>query len=708
MKSSLLTVVFHDIGKMCCPFQEMMREINRGSRPDYRKNYRHEVASFPYVLLAAQELAKKEGGWPGSFAGLEALAVLGHHKLITANLDYFDREKQVSSPVSWVPKGIEHAFSVANSIFAEEGFAMVFSPAKEFYKPFLEAAKFVQILPKLYERVLNERAGDSEIYRDVFLLLKAVLQYSDWYGSAKERIVFSPKLTVEGLEHFVRERCALSGRDFSGFTAFQKKCGSCTSNVIATAPTGSGKTEASLLWALNGFSQGRKLIYLLPTMVTSNSLFLRMADYFSAENVGLVHSTASLFKESELEGSVDRYSDVIREKAFMRPVTVSTVDQLLFSGFNKGFWSLIEANAAGSMIVIDEIHAYDAWTLGLICSAIAHFHRLGAKFFIMSATMPVYLKNLLCRCLPDAEPVEDSALLALSRSRYSVSDALIEESLDEISNEIRQGKKVLVVVNTVALCQSLAQSLSSCNPVCYHSRFIFRDRTAKEKEINQLSRKSGGCLVIATQVVEVSLDIDFDILFTECAPPDALVQRGGRVNRARKKSGTEVRVFRASEIAHKVYDLDNSGILEKTLEVLSGMHPDMSEQDLISLVDCVYEGVDIAQKPDFAQAFGQYASTQERLFGVLDNQYLEEETANECTRKSERQDEVVIPLCFKDEVLALDFRRRKEFELKIPLWYVRKHKVLADGILFCDLQYDSASGARYVPCENSNEFQVMV
>ena len=90
--------------------------------------------------------------------------------------------------------------------------------------------------------------------------------------------------------------------------------------------------------------------------------------------------------------------------------------------------------------------------------------------------------------------------------------------------------KILIVVNTVKRCQDLAKALRMFDPVCYHSKFVFLDRYKKEKHIlNDKPR-----LLIATQVVEVSLELDYDVMHAECATFDALVQRAGRVNRFRR------------------------------------------------------------------------------------------------------------------------------------------------------------------------------
>ncbi|MCK9314405.1 MAG: CRISPR-associated helicase Cas3', partial [Methanocorpusculum sp.] len=410
-----------------------------------------------------------------------------------------------------------------------------------------------------------------------------------------------------------------------------------------------------------------------------------------------------LFKESELDNYSMDFADVLREKTFMYPVTVSTVDQLLFSGYNKGHWTLTEANAANSMIVIDEIHAYDPWTLGLICSSISHFSKFGAKFMIMSATMPGYLKNLLAEYLPDAEIIEDTELLAKSRNRFSIHSGLIESALPDIREAVASGKKVLVVVNSVFACQELARLLEDLSPICYHSKFIFDDRNKKETFILEQGKSEAPCLVVATQVVEVSLDIDFDILFTECAPPDALVQRAGRVNRARRKSATEVRIYQPSDTSKKIYESLDAGLLERTMSVVSGEKADLTEADLISIVERVYEGCSVSDNQDFRQASDLYRKTQEKLMDVLDNPYSEEE--EEVTRKVTYLQVPVIPLCFKERVLALAPRERRRFEVKMPQWYVRKHKSEVDGILFCDMEYDEMYGAGYL---DESDIQLIV
>ena len=301
---------------------------------------------------------------------------------------------------------------------------------------------------------------------------------------------------------------------------------------------------------------GAKIIYLLPTMVTANNIWDRLVDFFGQANVGLSHSSANLLLRADEspedeETKWENRRNILFSRSFIKPVTVATVDQLLTTGFNAGRWALKEINAANAVIIIDEVHAYDGWTLGLLVSTINHFSKLGARFMVMSATLPSMLRNLLSSQLTGAGFIKDDTLANSVRSRYFVVNDFIESAISDIRQAVFDGIRVLVVVNTVKSCQDLALQMADLGPLCYHSQFILRDRKSIEEQMQDAR------LVVATQVVEVSLDIDYDWLFTECAPPDAIVQRAGRVNRYRSLDrDSRVFIFRASAKAEKIYNPD--------------------------------------------------------------------------------------------------------------------------------------------------------
>jgi CRISPR-associated endonuclease/helicase Cas3 len=685
LKSSLLTVVLHDIGKNIKPFQQMMLAKREGRNFDFRENYRHELESYCFVFRGTMALATQEGGPLFGKLPLEALAVLGHHKNIDPSLDSFHRES-VSVKPQICDEGMKLALTLAGQIFQKESFQFPEIPVHE-YDPYKEVSRLIGY-EGIFTRIF-EREPDHEAIRATYSLLKAILHYSDWLGSSGKELSYSIKLDADQLFREIEQRCVAKQIAFEHLRPFQQQCADTKGNVIAVAPTGSGKTEAALFWALNNIHemQDAKLIYLLPTMVTANSIFLRLEDYFGKGNVGLSHSTATFLRENEEEDPSER--TVLFDKSFIKPATVATVDQLLTAGFNTGKWTLIEANAANSVVIIDEIHSYDPWTLGLIIDTLKHFSKLGTRFMLMSATLPHYLIELFKRSLPEVTIIRDETLLASCRNRYQTFEKPIEEAIPEIEAEVVRGKKILVVVNNVSKCQELYRKLGHLNPLCYHSKFTFEDRRAKEERIDNAK------LLIATQVVEVSLDIDYDIMFTECAPPDALIQRAGRVNRRRVKTDSRIQIFMPSKASEKIYDPDSTGLLLKSFEKFKNSRPDLTESDLISIVETVYSGINIEQSENFIDASKQYQEIQDTLMEIFDNPNKFEDKIK--TRKEEYLQVPVIPLQFRNLISSLDISpsKRRLYEVKMPYWYVRKHKELHDEIMFCEMNYDSDIGASF-------------
>ncbi len=158
-----------------------------------------------------------------------------------------------------------------------------------------------------------------------------------------------------------------------------------------------------------------------------------------------------------------------------------------------------------------------------------------------------------------------------------------------MEEEVRSGRKALIVCNHVRSAQTLAKALraslsGSGKEVClFHGRFNMRDRKAKETALSSAALPD---VLVATQVVEVSLDISFDVGFLEPAPIDALAQRMGRVNR--KGSVPPAPIFIAGKpiSGHPLYDTDRT---QRTVELLAGITEPISEQDLTAICDNVYQ-----------------------------------------------------------------------------------------------------------------------
>jgi CRISPR-associated endonuclease/helicase Cas3 len=687
LQGSLLTVLLHDVGKNIEPFQRMMDVIRNGGKFDVKQNYRHELMSIPFILVGWSALQKSS---QYSLCPLEVFAVAGHHRQLNTDFTSFEREKRAKIPSAYID-GIQYALEYAKNYYKQKNWEFPVTFTENLIKQ-----DNITLLQKLSEALpIILKKEPMERVRTLYCLLKGVLHHADWYGSAGVPVNYHIHTQSSYIIRILKERCRSKNLIFKGLTRFQEQVASQSGHVMAVAPTGSGKTEASLLWAIKNSSEmgGGKVIYLLPTMATANSIWLRLKDFFGEKNVGLTHSSADLMFGAEKENDTETTEscrNLLFDQSFIRPVTVGTVDQLLTSGFNSGKWALKEINTANAVVILDEIHSYEGWTLGLIISMIRHFKSLGTRFLLLSATMPENLIELFERELEDVAIIKDTVLLNSKRSNYFIRDKFIEEDQAEIRQAVKNGYKVLIVVNTVEKCQRLARDLADVKSLCYHSRFILKDRQMIEAKIENAN------IIIATQIVEVALDIDFDWLFTECAPPDALAQRAGRVNRYRdSKRDSRIFIYRADTKSEKIYNpINEPELLQKSfLEFSNAINMEINEQKLLEIIENVYRDYPVENREGFIEALDQYHLSQKTRLAIMDSRILEEDNL-EKTRMSKYETISVIPSGFFDEVKKAAPRDRRYFEVKVPYWYYLKNRSkYQEDIPFCDLTYDRKLGA---------------
>jgi CRISPR-associated endonuclease/helicase Cas3 len=744
LKSSLLCVALHDVGKLTTNFQRMMRATDdKAYRDAQQRNYRHEIAGLPFVLIASRALAQTFGQIPGGGL-LEAMAVAGHHKFLAP--DYLFDESRFLNGIEWehdVCGAIESASGLAEAMFQDQHWHLRLPKLSSNDVQMLKNHGInypFKILTTTSDVLAKATSSQKSQFRDLFILLKGLLMTADWMASGLK----DAEGPLQSSGHFLHvasgalskhlrakvERDRQERNDstpYEGFRPFQEECGLAEGHVLAIAPTGSGKTEAACLWALRQAEQGRarKLFFLLPTMVTANSVQKRLVEFFETKqghHVGLVHSTAELINNGMEGNDADRAdvrADYLSESHFFPPVVVGTVDQLLVTLFHAGRWAMKTLAAADAAIVIDEIHAYDPHTAGLLVFLIEQLRDLGARFLVMSATMPKDLQTTIrkalereagaCKSAVSFTLVEDKKFTDSARNFWSVCETPLTEWLTTTD---RQGKpipsdafrelwrdtnergepiKILVVVNTVKRCQDLAKALREFRPVCYHSKFIFRDRCEKERRILDCKPY----LLIATQVVEVSLELDYDVMLTECATFDALVQRAGRVNRFRRPVLGRIVVHPPEAGSEKVYG-EPPGVLEASWD-LCREHPGaLTERDLLGLVEGAYDGRVLSDVAAYRNIQARVKNQQARLAGVLDNPRPDEEDLK--TRLESYPQVSVIPEPFFETVARQsDPRRRRLYELKVPVWYARTHKHKGDNpddLPVCLMNYDAEYGGQ--------------
>jgi CRISPR-associated endonuclease/helicase Cas3 len=663
-KLSFISVLLHDIGKVSLNFQDMMH-----GRVNTFDNYiRHELYSGSFILLNDKKRF--------TLSPLPVLSVFSHHKSLVE--DIFDNVN-VYVDVLFNKELFDFTVNYYQQKLVERGIKFEFDQ-----KVILQLSGKIPLhryIRTFKDYLLNTSVIFDENTRKEYIRYKAILNTCDWLGSAHKVPDKGMTFSIENLKSQIISKLRDDGKtkiaDGFQFREFQLK-GIDQQNVIAIAPTGSGKTEAALLWASQKKSLER-IIYLLPTRVTSNAIHKRVQTYFDNTDVAIVHSSA-LFYRKETNENYDQ-KEYLKDKTFFQNVNVCTIDQVLTQGFNLGYWELKTFHMMNAWVVIDEIHLYAPYTLALIISTIGYLKReFGARFFIMSATMPKKLKQLLGKTLgeEDYKFIQDKELLDKARNIFETRDFYIDDLLEEIRSEIESEKKVLVVVNTVDEAIRIYNELkdSASKAFCYHSRFMQKDRIDKEAEILKAENSGRSLLLVATQVVEVSLDIDFDILFSENAPIDSIVQRAGRVNRKREKENTKVIVFKESEITRKwVYDVPD--ILDNTFNSLQGHDGDSpTEMQLLKMVDEVYKNIEIETNEHFIDGKGKYKEIQRNLHFIKDNinkddVYTREglntisviPMENSCTKEGK-----------KEIYFSSDFSRKEAFEKAKHELSVRKSK----------------------------------
>lgn len=549
--------IYHDIGKVNPLFQ---KRLESKKKFDDSKEIGHNILSF-YLSKQFLEKYDKED------KNIILYAILNHH-------NYVDNFESISEKKELISDNLK--------IIAKEVFGNIET----------DFSKSIGLRELALIRNLRSKPSKKSI------LVKGFLHKCDYAASAHSKAEI-PNINLESrLEDMIGD---LKSRGLSsGWNSMQKFAKDNTdNNIILIGSTGLGKTEASLLWIGNN-----KGFYVLPLRTAINAMYQRIknslfpGDY--NKNLGLLHGE---IENIYLEDSNDKQTDNIETEESMKfweyygltramslPLTISTPDQIFRFAFKYCSYELQLATYSYSKIVVDEIQAYSPDILATLIYALQLIDMVGGKFAITTATLPPFIKDLLQEGMEkkieykEAEFLNDNIRHRVKLYHKRVDPEDIKKFIEYKCDQ--ESLKLLIVLNTVKLAQSIYKDLKlwfeendiEMEMHLLHSKFTVQDRNEKEEAIlkDGESKCKKRVVWISTQVVEASLDIDFDYLFTELSDLSALFQRLGRCNRKGLKTVEEFNSFVYTEIDERlfiVYDNKNAnsskGMIFRSLFELS-------------------------------------------------------------------------------------------------------------------------------------------
>lgn len=551
-------VAMHDIGKVSPHFQGMNEEqkVKLGElyKSSHCANFRHELQSRKYLY---DILLNK--GLDDDLAESFSYCVGMHHYKFTSKYN----EENISSKIqsAWE----EFVDKIEKSVFSRFTFSLNKSFIIKNYDNFFHFLLGILILSDwLASNDSFSLYNIDEVDLDL-IFYKLLIQHG-----------FGEKQINKDLYNYqtLLNNTHLSLRPFQRWSTEYFNAGNSFDLMIIEAGTGEGKTSVGLYSALQVMSNTDGFYLALPMKVMVESKYKELKDIFNENgaHLTLLHGSRQLiddlddsetyidFKNDNEAVNVSNYLFSDSRRGLFNKYVVGTIDQLLFSVLPTKFSLLRLIGLSGKVLILDEIHSYDSYTNQLICRLLSWCKALNIKVILMSATIQKSLKEEFIKAYLGSS-------VSLTNNGYPLITVINKNELKEIDIESSEKKKKInlelldILMDMDKQCDKILESYNENNNIVVfkntvkesqyiydklvelgvdkddlllcHSNMTIEDRSVKENKVIKLFGKNtknrpSKFIVICTQVFEASIDIDFDVSFSDLAPIDILIQRWGR------------------------------------------------------------------------------------------------------------------------------------------------------------------------------------
>lgn len=551
--------LLHDIGKASPLFQH---SLSNGYKPKPGFVFRHEIASLFFLSLVREDYKDSV---------LEM--IVAHHKSMYKDvrgmglLDMNDNTDCFSEH----SKDFEQWSPIALEILESLGMKIHPISLKEAMSNYEYAIGYCE----------TRKAACSE--------WRGVLMGADHLASAMEQDFEMP---IDKL--FIKPDLSFYDRHNPLYPLSVISAESPKRHTLVTAPTGAGKTDF-LLRRCRG-----RVFYTLPYQASINAMYDRIKEDLSETNsqVHLLHAASNLkVKDGTVEESIMQHH-------IGASVKILTPHQMASIVFGVKGYEAMAMDLKGCDVILDEVHTYADVIQSIVLRIVEILFALQCRIHVGTATMPSVLYQKIIALLGGSDSVyevklDEKTLHTFNRHQIFKLDS-DEEVYRVIENAVENSLKLLVVCNQVRKAQKTYDTIAQLYPrvkkMLIHSRYKRKDRARLERDLRADFNilEDVPCVVVSTQVVEVSLDISFDIMITACAPIDALVQRFGRINRKRttKTIGYLKPIYViAPSIDEKESLPYRHEILKATYDVLPDNGEIMEEYKIQQMIDTVYPDV---------------------------------------------------------------------------------------------------------------------